>query len=153
MAVGAALIAGRAAGTGLPEPSVVNRYGGVQISMRSSYVPRIGFEPAIITVASGSSSATEWYRRGYWATPADDHVSVAGSKRSAARLALPTSSLTNEPPLASTLPLGRITALIWMRGSDIGGSERHAGDVCDRSIISAVAVAGLLPPMIMTRGA
>ena len=85
--------------------------------------------------------------------PAGDHVSVAGSNRSAARLALVTSSLIADPPLAITRPFGRSTALISIRGCDIDGSKRHWGDGCERSMISAVAVAGSWPPMIITRGA
>ncbi len=52
-----------------------------------------------------------------------------------------------------TLPFGRSTALISIRGCDIGGSERHWGAGWERSMISAVAVAGSSPPMIITRGA
>src|SRR5437867_4540051 len=112
-----------------------------------------------MTVASGRSRATEWYNRAYAAAPAGDHVSVTGSKRSAARLAVVSSSLLAEPPLANTFPLGSMVALNWTRGNDIGAMRRHWGVACDRSIISAVGVADAptlplsAPPMIMTRGA
>ena len=83
--------------------------------------------------------------------PAGDHVSVLGSKRSAFRLAVLATLFCEEPPSARTLPVGRSTAFIWMRGADIGGSARQAAAGCERSMISALSVAGLSPPMIMIR--
>ena len=56
-----------------------------------------------------------------------------------------------DPPRASTLPVGSSTAFIWMRGADMGGRERQAAVGWDRSMSSALAVAGLSPPMIITR--
>ena len=84
--------------------------------------------------------------------PAGVHVSVAGSNRSAASVAVLAVLSSCEPPSARILPVGRMTASIWMRGPDIGFVKRQAGLDCDRSMISAVAVEGLSPPMIMTRG-
>ena len=57
-----------------------------------------------------------------------------------------------DPPSARILPVGRMTAFIWMRGADIGAIVRQRGVASDRSMISALAVAGLSPPMISTRG-
>lgn len=48
--------------------------------------------------------------------------------------------------------MGRSTAFISIRGADMGGGSRQAGAGTERSMISAVSVAGLWPPMIMTRG-
>ena len=65
---------------------------------------------------------------------------------------LASSSLT-EPPTASTLPSGSITAFISMRSCDIMlGPDCHAGVVAPRSMISVVAlrIAGFPPPMIIT---
>jgi hypothetical protein len=79
-------------------------------------------------------------------------VFVAGLYRSAFKLAVAASSLFVDPPTASTFPFGRIVALIWIRGWDIDGPYCHAGVGADRSMISVVAVAGLPPPRIITRG-
>src|SRR5919197_116015 len=76
---------------------------------------------------------------------------VAGSNMSAASVAVLAVLSSCEPPSARILPVGRMTASIWMRGPDIGFVKRQAGLGCDRSMISAVDVDGLSPPMIMTR--
>ena len=78
---------------------------------------------------------------------------VAGSYRSALRLAVAASSSRAEPPRASTCPLGRSVAFISIRGCDIAGPYCHCGAGADRSMISVVAVAGSPPPKIITRGA
>ena len=51
-------------------------------------------------------------------------------------------SLFTEPPSASTLPLGRMTAFIWMRPVDMFGPGVQLGEGAERSMISVVAVAG-----------
>ena len=61
-------------------------------------------------------------------------------------------SLFTEPPSASTLPLGRMTAFIWMRPVDMLGPAVQLGEAAERSMISVVAVAGLPPPKFMTCG-
>src|SRR6185369_5399783 len=116
-AVGAAVMVGLDASA----PLAVNRYGGRYASIVSSHVPCSGFEPATSTVASGIRSATEWYIRGRAMVPARVQVSVSGSKRSAPRLAVLAVLFCTEPPSARTLPVGRSTAFIWMRGADIEG--------------------------------
>src|SRR5690348_18315212 len=128
--------------------------------MLGSYTPCFGFEPAVATVASGSSSATEWYRRGNLAKPAppglaDDHDPVAGSNRSAPRVAVVASSLTREPPCTKSFPFGRSTEFPSTRGPEgMSPILTQAGLGLDRSIISVVAVAGFLtPPRIITRAA
>src|SRR3989442_14727945 len=78
--------------------------------------------------------------------PADDHVRVAGSKRSAPRLAVVESSSRAEPPSARILPVGRITAFISMRGADIGGSACQGSVGAPRSIISGGGGARVLSP-------
>src|SRR4051794_33502493 len=75
-----------------------------------------------------------------------------GSNRSLFRLAVAASSSFVEPPTASTFPFGRIVAFISMRGCDIEGPHAHFGVDADASRISVVAVAGLPPPKIITRG-
>ena len=75
---------------------------------------------------------------------------VSGSYRSAFRLAVETFSSADEPPIASTLPLGRIVAFISMRACDIDGPYSQCSGVAAVSMISVVAVAGLPPPKIMT---
>ena len=77
---------------------------------------------------------------------------VAGSYKSAVKLAVAVSSLLTDPPVASTLPFGRMVALIWMRARDIAGPLCHTGVGADKLMISVVAVAGLAPPMLITRG-
>ena len=71
---------------------------------------------------------------------------------SAFRLSVVASSSFTEPPVARICPLGSIVAFISMRACDIGTPYDHAGLATERSIISVVAVAGLPPPKIMTRG-
>src|SRR5437868_2575337 len=102
----------------------------------------------LMTVASGRSSATEWYSREYEAVPAELKELVPGSYRSARLPAGEGLSLLTEPPSASTLPLGRMTAFIWMRPVDIEGPgvQVQSCGSAERSMISVVAVAGLLPP-------
>ncbi len=84
--------------------------------------------------------------------PAELNVFVAGSYRSAFRLAVAASSSFTDPPIASTLPFGRIVAFISMRGCDIGGPVLPPRRRRRQSMISVVAVAGLPPPKIITRG-
>jgi hypothetical protein len=60
--------------------------------------------------------------------------------------------LLTEPPSASTLPLGRMTAFIWMRPVDMLGPGVQLGEAAERSMISVERVAGLPPPKFMTRG-
>src|SRR5438270_11634596 len=102
--------------------------------MCDSYTPSLGFEPATHTVASGRSSATEWYIRAYASVPAGDHVSDAGSNRSARSVAVVASLCVPDPPIATILPVGSITAFMSMRGPDIDGSERHVGEGTERSM-------------------
>src|SRR5262249_6544628 len=111
-----------------------------------------GLPPANQTVPSGSSSETEWYSRAYEFAPADEKVLVAGSYKSAFRLAVVVSSSLREPPVARTLPLGRIVAFISIRGWDMLGPQFKAGVVAPRSMVSVVAVEGFPPPMMITRG-
>src|SRR5262245_7261150 len=109
----------------------------------------------LMTVASGSSSATEWYSREYEAVPPELKVLVIGSYRSACLPGVLGTSLFTEPPSASTLPLGRMTAFIWMRPVDILGPGVQLGEAAERSMISVVAVAGMVrspPPKFMTFG-
>src|SRR5690242_15851493 len=84
--------------------------------------------------------------------PAGVHVSVAGSNRSAFSVAVLLVLSSAEPPSARILPVGRMTASIWMRGPDIDAVVRQLGLGWDRSMISTLSVAGLSPPMIITRG-
>ena len=84
--------------------------------------------------------------------PAELNVFVAGSYKSAFRLAVAASSSFNDPPTASTRPFGRMVAFISIRAWDIGGPNCHCGVAAARSMISVVFVAGLLPPKVMTRG-
>src|SRR5262245_25202670 len=105
-----------------------------------------------MTVASGRRSDPEWYNRGKALAPAELNVFVAGLYKSALKLAVAASSSFRDPPMASTRPLGRMVAFISIRGCDIEGPNCHCGVPADRSMISVVAVAGLLPPKIMTRG-
>src|SRR5207253_8901751 len=83
--------------------------------------------------------------------PAGVHVSVAGSKISALSVAVLAVLSRLDPPSARILPVGRMTASIWIRGPDMELVERQLGLGCERSMISTVSVAGLSPPMIMMR--
>ena len=76
----------------------------------------------------------------------------SASKRSAFKLAVVASSSFVDPPSVSTLPVGRSTAFISMRGCDMGGPICQAGTAAERSMTSVVAVAGFPPPKIMIRG-
>jgi hypothetical protein len=59
-----------------------------------------------------------------------------------------------EPPIATTVPSGRMTASIWMRPVDMLGPGVQLGLGAERSMISVEAVAGLPPPpKFMTLGA
>src|SRR5262245_28701680 len=120
--------------------------------MCCSYEPRVGFPPMNSTVASGSRSEFEWYKRGKAFWPADVNVLETRSYRSALRLAVPVSSSFKEPPTASTFPFGRIVAFISIRDWDMEGPGLHLGDAAERSMSSVVLVEGLPPPMIMTMG-
>src|SRR5512133_809205 len=104
------------------------------------------------TVASGRSSAAEWYSREYDALPPELKLLETGSYRSACLPGLSGLSLFNEPPSASTLPLGSMTAFIWIRPVDILGPGVQLGEAAERSMISVVAVAGLPPPKFITFG-
>src|SRR4029450_7241330 len=95
-----------------------------------------------MTVASGRSRATEWYSRENEAVPAELKVFVTGSYRSACLPAWSGMPWCTEPPPASTVPLGRMTAVIWMRPVDILGPDVQRGDAAERSMISVVLVAG-----------
>src|SRR5262245_47870830 len=106
----------------------------------------------LTTVASGRSSATEWYNREYAAVPAELMVLVAGLYRSACLPAGLGLSLLTGPPSASTVPLGRMTAFIWMRPVDIVGPGDQLGEAAERSMSSVVFVAGLPPPKFITFG-
>src|SRR3954447_22856718 len=97
----------------------------------------------LMTVASGSSSAVEWYRREYEAVPPELMVLAMGSYKSACLPAGSGLSLLTEPPSARTLPFGRIMAFIWIRPVDMDDAGFQAGVVSERSMISVVAVAGL----------
>ena len=77
---------------------------------------------------------------------------LTGSYRSACLPAGLGLSLFTEPPSASTVPLGRMTAFIWMRPVDILGPGVQLGETAERSMISVVSVAGLPPPKFMTFG-
>ena len=55
-------------------------------------------------------------------------------------------SLFTDPPSASTVPLGRMIAFIWIRPVDISGPGVQLGETAERSMISVVFVAGLAPP-------
>ena len=57
-----------------------------------------------------------------------------------------------DPPIARTVPSGRITAFISVRACDMLGPYTHFGLEAPRSMISEVAVAGLSPPMLKTFG-
>src|SRR5215469_4864488 len=83
--------------------------------------------------------------------PAGLHVSLAGSNRSVLSVAVLLVLSRAEPPSARIFPVGRMTASIWMRGPDIEAVVRQLGFGWDRSMISTLSVAGLSPPMIMTR--
>src|ERR1700716_3226520 len=120
--------------------------------MCCSYVPRAGLPPANHTVPSGRRSELEWYKRAKAFLPAELKVFVAGSYKSASRLAVPVSSSFREPPSAMILPFGRIEAFISIRGWDMDGPLVHFGVAADRSMSSVVAVDGLPPPIIMTTG-
>src|SRR5262245_33034041 len=121
--------------------------------MAASYFPRDpGLLPMLMTVASGRSNAVEWYSREYVAAPPELNVPVSGSYRSAVLPGVFGVSLFTEPPSASTLPLGRMTAFIWMRPVDMLGPGVQLGEVKDRSMISVELVAGLPPPKAMTFG-
>ena len=110
--------------------------------------------PALVVLALAAAGRqylgcpSYWYDEAYVLL----NVFVFGSYRSAFRLAVTASSSFNDPPVATTFPLGRIVAFIWMRGWDIGGPVVQAGVAAERSMISVVAVAGLPPPKIITRG-
>jgi len=107
----------------------------------------------LITVASGSSKAVEWYRREYAAVPPELKVWETGSYRSARLPGVSGDSLFSEPPSASTLPLGKMTAFIWIRPVDMLGPAVQLGEAAERSMISVVAVDGLPPPpKLMTCG-
>src|SRR5215471_6892940 len=106
----------------------------------------------LTTVASGSSSAVEWYSREYEAVPPEPKVLLTESYRSACLLAGAGLSLFTEPPSASTLPLGRMMAFISTRPVDILGPGVQLGEAAERSMISVVLVAGLPPPKFMTFG-
>src|SRR6266481_2664536 len=120
--------------------------------MCCSYVPRFHWPPKTHTVPSGRSSELEWYKRAKAFCPAELNVFVAGSYRSALRLAVTVSSSFSDPPIAKTLPLGRIVASISVRGWDILGPYNHFGVAAERSITSVVGVEGLPPPKIITLG-
>src|SRR5258708_28306893 len=140
------------AGGGGGVPSGLKTYAGVYIAMVFSHVPRAGLPPINNTVASGRRSELEWYKRAKAFWPAELKVFVAGSYKSALRLAVPVSSSFREPPSAMILPLGRIVAFISMRGWDIDGPLDHFGVAADKSMSSVVAVDGWPPPIIMTTG-
>src|SRR5216683_2744509 len=106
----------------------------------------------LITVAFGRSSAVEWYSSEYDAVPAELKLLVTGSYRSACLPAGLGLSLFTDPPSASTLPLGRMTAFIWIRPVDMLGPGVQVGLAVDRSITSVELVAGLPPPKFITRG-
>src|SRR5262252_1430146 len=105
-----------------------------------------------MTVASGRSSATEWYSREYEAVPPGPKVLVTGSYKSACLPCGCGLSLLIEPPSASILPLGRMIAFIWVRPVDILGPGVHCGEAAERSMISVELVAGSPPPKFMTFG-
>src|SRR5829696_5433126 len=109
--------------------------------MCDSHTPEAGLEPPTHTVPSGSSSALEWYIRGYAIVPAGDHVCVAGSNISALSAAVVASLNFSEPPRATILPFGRRTAFIVVRFAAIGGRFTHCSGHTSRSIISTVFVA------------
>src|SRR5260370_1216330 len=106
----------------------------------------------LTTVASGRSTVVEWYSREYEAVPPELKLLATGSYRSACLPAGSGLSLFTEPPSASTLPLGRMIAFIWIRPVDILGPGFQLGETAERSMISVVGVAGLPPPKFMTFG-
>src|ERR1700730_17139369 len=120
--------------------------------MCCSYVPRAGLPPINSTVPSGRSSGLDLYRRVKAFCPAELKVFVAGSYKSALRLAVPVSSSFREPPRAIILAFGGIVAFILIRGWDMDGPYVQLGEGADRSISSVVAVDGLPPPIMMTIG-
>src|SRR5437868_914832 len=132
--------------------------------MCPSHQSRVGLEPATHTVASGSSSALEWYMRAYDAVPADVHVwalgvhdavwgNVGSANVSAFRCAVVESLKLVEPPSVRILPLGSSTAFMVTRGTDIGCMVTQNSLLCPRSMHSTVLVAPcVLPPKITTRG-
>ena len=76
--------------------------------------------PAAAAHSSDRGAETRW-------RPPGENVFVAGSYRSAFRLAVAASSSFVDPPVASTLPFGRIVAFISMRGCDIDGPVLPSG--------------------------
>src|SRR6267142_538341 len=102
--------------------------------MCDSYAPREGFPPVVITVASGSKRATEWYKCGYAFVPAELKVLPIGSYKSEFSPAVLLSSSLIDPPNARIFPVGRMTALISIRGCDIAGPYTQAGFATERSI-------------------
>src|SRR5258708_38644305 len=85
----------------------------------------------------------------------DDQALVAGSNRSAPRVAGGPSLLTLDPPCTKTLPFGRSTELPSPRLPDgISPILTQAAAGLEKSRISVVAAAfGRPPPRIITRAA
>ena len=109
----------------------LNRYGGEKISYDSSLgtAPSLPLPPTS-TRPSGRSNATEWYKRGICSLASVDHVSLVGDHDSAAVTALASfvPSAVVSPPVASTVPSGRVVRFRKARGFAMGETCRHEGD-------------------------
>src|SRR5688572_9010747 len=91
--------------------------------------------------------------RGSWALAIVVHASVDGSHISAANTGVPALLKPGPlvPPVARTLPSGRIAELSCRRGNCIEETWRQTGLDWLRSMTSAVAVGGSLPPATRIR--
>src|SRR3954452_13686792 len=138
-------------GRGVP----VSRYGGVNVSTRSSKWSS-GLPPNVATRPSGRSRADEWYTRGTDGSFTSVQVDVLGSKIWVLATGVsPSLTLASGPPVCITVESGRITALTYILIVSIGGPGAYVGVGCERSTIAVVDVAhtGLFcepPPMTIT---
>src|SRR4030095_15776391 len=71
--------------------------------------------PADNRVASGSTSAVEWYRRGFCAAAPTVHWFVFGSQIMAVKAVSTSSFDTAEPPVTTTLPSASTVPVLQMR--------------------------------------
>ena len=93
--------------------------------------------PATSTLASGISTAAEWYRRARLPLAPTVQVPVCGFQISALLLTLMSSFQTELPPVASTLPSARTVALTSRRWVDIDPVDVTTGAPLVMSITTA----------------